>query len=252
MVRHWWQRNPEANIGLPTGALTGLLVVDVDVHPGGSGYDAFERSRAAGLAVLLISADLEELIGLSDSLFVLYDGAVQTDLPLIDARHEQTVVFAAEGWAKVTRRLGCAAITAGPGVTNFKVGDRAGIPFFFGEDQARYLIAAPSGEATRILSDAAKAGVPAFRLGQTAGINLVIGDERRVAVARLREAFGVGDRVGGDVWDHPGSGRSGDHSRLVRCVGSPARQRLLTCNPSRLERAGRQVVPALQQSSRIK
>jgi acetolactate synthase-1/2/3 large subunit len=52
-------------------------------------------------------------------LFVLYDGAVQNgDLRLIDTRHEQTAVFAAEGWAKVTRRLGCAAITAGPGVTN--------------------------------------------------------------------------------------------------------------------------------------
>src|SRR6476661_202757 len=51
-------------------------------------------------------------------LFVLYDGAVQTDLPLIDVRHEQTATFAAEGWAKVTRRLGCAALTAGPGITN--------------------------------------------------------------------------------------------------------------------------------------
>jgi len=47
-------------------------------------------------------------------LFVLYDGAVQSDdMRLVDARHEQTVVFAAEGWAKVTRRIGCAAITAG-------------------------------------------------------------------------------------------------------------------------------------------
>src|SRR5260221_6421106 len=52
-------------------------------------------------------------------LFVLYDGAVQNgDLKLIDTRHEQTAVFAAQGWAKVTRQLGCAAITAGPGVTN--------------------------------------------------------------------------------------------------------------------------------------
>ena len=34
------------------------------------------------------------------------------------SRHEQTATFAAEGWAKVTRRLGCAALTAGPGVTN--------------------------------------------------------------------------------------------------------------------------------------
>jgi acetolactate synthase-1/2/3 large subunit len=51
-------------------------------------------------------------------LFVLYDGAVKDDLRLVDVRHEQTATFAAEGWAKVTRRLGCAALTAGPGVTN--------------------------------------------------------------------------------------------------------------------------------------
>ncbi len=51
-------------------------------------------------------------------LFVLYDGAVQADLRLVDVRHEQSATFAAEGFAKVTRRLGCAALTAGPGVTN--------------------------------------------------------------------------------------------------------------------------------------
>jgi acetolactate synthase I/II/III large subunit len=51
-------------------------------------------------------------------LFVLYDGCVQADLPLVDVRHEQTATFAAEGWAKVTRRPGCAALTAGPGITN--------------------------------------------------------------------------------------------------------------------------------------
>src|SRR3954447_18813763 len=51
-------------------------------------------------------------------LFVVYDGAVQAGLRLVDTRHEQTAAFAAEGWAKVTRRLGCAALTAGPGVTN--------------------------------------------------------------------------------------------------------------------------------------
>ncbi len=51
-------------------------------------------------------------------LFVLYDGAVQAGLRLVDVRHEQSATFAAEGWAKVTRRVGCAALTAGPGVTN--------------------------------------------------------------------------------------------------------------------------------------
>ena len=50
VVHHWWQRTPEANIGLPTGASTGILVVDVDVHAGGSGFESFERARADGLA----------------------------------------------------------------------------------------------------------------------------------------------------------------------------------------------------------
>ena len=49
-VNDWWRRTPEANIGLPTGAATGVLVVDVDVHAGGSGFDAFERARSADLA----------------------------------------------------------------------------------------------------------------------------------------------------------------------------------------------------------
>jgi acetolactate synthase-1/2/3 large subunit len=51
-------------------------------------------------------------------LFPLYDGCVKTDIRLIDTRHEQTAAFAAEGWAKVTRQVGVAALTAGPGVTN--------------------------------------------------------------------------------------------------------------------------------------
>jgi acetolactate synthase-1/2/3 large subunit len=51
-------------------------------------------------------------------LFPLYDGCVQRGIRLVDTRHEQTATFAAEGWAKVTRRVGVAALTAGPGVTN--------------------------------------------------------------------------------------------------------------------------------------
>jgi hypothetical protein len=50
LVQHWWQRNPEANIGLPTGAITGVVVVDVDIHPAGSGFAAFERARSADLS----------------------------------------------------------------------------------------------------------------------------------------------------------------------------------------------------------
>jgi hypothetical protein len=49
-VEAWWQRWPHANIGLPTGAASGVEVVDVDVHAGGNGFAAFERARSAGLA----------------------------------------------------------------------------------------------------------------------------------------------------------------------------------------------------------
>jgi acetolactate synthase-1/2/3 large subunit len=63
--------------------------------------------------------DVDAVFTLSGGhLFVLYDGAVQSGVRLIDVRHEQSATFAAEGFAKVTRRLGCAALTAGPGVTN--------------------------------------------------------------------------------------------------------------------------------------
>src|SRR6478609_2526601 len=50
VVHAWWQRTPDANIGLPTGATTGVLVVDIDVHAGASGFDAFERARSQGFA----------------------------------------------------------------------------------------------------------------------------------------------------------------------------------------------------------
>ncbi|WP_275888005.1 thiamine pyrophosphate-binding protein, partial [Janibacter anophelis] len=52
--------------------------------------------------------------------FPLYDGAVTSDPPmrLLDVRHEQTAVFAAEATGKLTRNPGLAVLTAGPGVTN--------------------------------------------------------------------------------------------------------------------------------------
>jgi acetolactate synthase-1/2/3 large subunit len=45
-------------------------------------------------------------------------GATEHGIRVIDTRHEQSAAFAAEGWAKVTRECGVAAVTAGPGVTN--------------------------------------------------------------------------------------------------------------------------------------
>ena len=52
--------------------------------------------------------------------FPMYDGAVNAQPPvrIVDVRHEQTAVFAAEALGKLTRVPGLAVLTAGPGVTN--------------------------------------------------------------------------------------------------------------------------------------
>ncbi len=51
-------------------------------------------------------------------LFSIYDGCRAEGIDIVDVRHEASATFAAEGWAKVTREPGVAALTAGPGVTN--------------------------------------------------------------------------------------------------------------------------------------
>jgi phosphoribosylformylglycinamidine synthase len=62
------------------------------------------------------------------------------------------------------------------------------IPFFFGEDQARYLIAAPFAEAEKIVQDARDAYIPVTELGKTGGDAITVNDKDRVTLAKLRAA----------------------------------------------------------------
>src|SRR5438270_2511286 len=48
----------------------------------------------------------------------IYDGCIREGIRVVDTRHEQAAVHAAEGWAKSTRTPGVALLTAGPGVTD--------------------------------------------------------------------------------------------------------------------------------------
>jgi acetolactate synthase I/II/III large subunit len=71
------------------------------------------------VARALKSRGVSHLFTLSGGhLFSIYDGCKAEGIEIVDVRHEQTAVFAAEGFAKATRRVGVAALTAGPGVTN--------------------------------------------------------------------------------------------------------------------------------------
>ena len=48
LIESWWRRVPMANLAIPTGQSSGLMVVDVDVHAV-NGFHALRRAREAGL-----------------------------------------------------------------------------------------------------------------------------------------------------------------------------------------------------------
>jgi len=52
----------------------------------------------------------------------IYDGCAAEGIKIIDVRHEQVAAHAADGYARVTGRSGCAVVTAGPGTTNATTG----------------------------------------------------------------------------------------------------------------------------------
>jgi acetolactate synthase-1/2/3 large subunit len=52
----------------------------------------------------------------------IYDGCITEDVQVVDMRHEQACAHAADAYARLTRGLGVAVVTAGPGVTDAVTG----------------------------------------------------------------------------------------------------------------------------------
>jgi acetolactate synthase I/II/III large subunit len=52
----------------------------------------------------------------------IYAGCVDEGIRLVDTRHEQAAAHAADAWARLTRGVGVAIVTAGPGVTDAVTG----------------------------------------------------------------------------------------------------------------------------------
>ena len=80
-----------------------------------------ESAKHAGDAAVTVSQayGVETMFTLSGGhVFPLYDGAVHEGMRILDVRHEQSAVFAAEATARLTRKPGLAVLTAGPGITN--------------------------------------------------------------------------------------------------------------------------------------
>jgi acetolactate synthase I/II/III large subunit len=81
-------------------------------QPAHGGAHAVAAARRHGAAAMFTLS--------GGHVFPLYDGAVTADPPMriVDVRHEQTAVFAAEATARLSLTPGLAVLTAGPGVTN--------------------------------------------------------------------------------------------------------------------------------------
>ena len=56
-------------------------------------------------------------------IMAIYDGCIDEDIRVIDVRHEQAAVHAADAWSRLNPgKIGCAVVTAGPGVTDATTG----------------------------------------------------------------------------------------------------------------------------------
>jgi acetolactate synthase-1/2/3 large subunit len=82
----------------------------VDVIEGHAGEQTVAALKQFGVDVLFT------LNG--GHIWPFYEAARNQGVRVVDTRHEQSATFAAEAWAKLTRRPGIAALTAGPGITN--------------------------------------------------------------------------------------------------------------------------------------
>src|SRR5438876_5577931 len=52
----------------------------------------------------------------------IYDGCLDEGVSVVDVRHEQAAAHAADAYARLTRNVGVALVTAGPGVTDAVTG----------------------------------------------------------------------------------------------------------------------------------
>jgi phosphoribosylformylglycinamidine synthase len=186
----------------PTIGAVGLLASLDEVIPMASG---------AGEALVLIG-HTDGHLGQSALIWELWrrqDG----DAPHVDLRAERKAgelvrALKAEGLITAAHDLsdgGLAvaaaemALAAGTGVAVEAAEGFASLAWFFGEDQGRYLVAAPEAAVARILADAIAAGVAARRVGHTGGDAVRLGASE-VGLAQLRDIHETGfARLMGEV-----------------------------------------------------
>ena len=86
----------------------------------------------------------------------IYDGCITEGVEVVDVRHEQAAAHAGDAYARLTRNIGVAAVTAGPGVTDAVTG----VANAYSARSPLLLIggAAPLGPARARLAPGSRAG----------------------------------------------------------------------------------------------
>ncbi|MQT13988.1 phosphoribosylformylglycinamidine synthase subunit PurL [Segnochrobactrum spirostomi] len=174
---------------LPTPAIGGVgLIDDVDVALG----IAF---KAAGETVLLVGghgSHLGQSIYLRDVL-----GREDGPPPPVDLAIEKRNGDFVRGLIGARRLTACHDISDGGLAIALaemamagRIGARVAVPgpahvALFAEDQARYVVTVGADQAAAIEADAAKAGVPVVRLGETGGEALIVDGALSISVEKL-------------------------------------------------------------------
>ncbi|HEX3782339.1 MAG TPA: thiamine pyrophosphate-binding protein [Pseudonocardiaceae bacterium] len=96
------------------------------VVPGATTADATGTQQISGghlVAKALRAEGIDTIFTLCGGHIIdIYDGCVDEGIEVIDVRHEQVAAHAADGYARLTGRPGCAVVTAGPGTTDAVTG----------------------------------------------------------------------------------------------------------------------------------
>lgn len=97
---------------------TGTAVTS-ESKPAASGSDTGTISGGHLVAKALKAEGTDVIFTLSGGHIIdIYDGCVDEGIKVIDVRHEQVAAHAADAYARVTGKPGCAVVTAGPGTTD--------------------------------------------------------------------------------------------------------------------------------------
>jgi acetolactate synthase-1/2/3 large subunit len=102
---------------------TGTGNADRSGESSGSGTEPERISGGHLVAKALKAEGIDTIFTLCGGHIIdIYDGCVDEGIAVIDVRHEQVAAHAADGYARITGKPGCAVVTAGPGTTDAVTG----------------------------------------------------------------------------------------------------------------------------------